>query len=268
MTDSSERNFEMPERIDIAEGDVQYKYVAFCDVLGFSNEVMSDFDAASKVYVDFINSVRTMQNIGTAEVVVYSDSILVTGDDLFSVLQAVNLLWWSALLNDWMLRGGVAYGRVWTRREGTHLFVVSEPLVKAAQIEKSVRVPAVALAKDIEIPEEAWVHRFSAGALSTPLLHFGGLNIVNPFNSFWFQSAITRVSQLLERFPMHSDKYYWFLALTGEVNVDAPLVPPAVLKSLQEQGVIEFIPHGSEGEALGDTEQPPEDALGDSPHQT
>ena len=93
--------------------------------------------------------------------------------------------------------------------------------------------------------------RFANGTLSTPVLHFGGMNIVNPFNRFWFQSAYTRVAQLLEVFPRHSDKYYWFLALAEQVGDDAAaLVPPDVLSSFQESGIVKFVP-AEESQAEG-----------------
>ena len=237
-------NFKLPEQVVVEDGAVRERYVAFCDVLGFSNAVKKDFVAASKVYVDFINSVRLMEPIGPAEVTVYSDSILVTSDELAPVLSTVKLLWWAALLNDWLIRGGVAYGRVWQHQTGKDLFVVSEPLVKAAQIEKTIRVPAVAVDPSIAIPMELWLPRFASGPLSGSLLHFGGMSIVNPFNPFWFQSAYTRVAQLLEDSPQHSEKYYWFLALAEQVGAnEAALVPPEVLATLEQQGIVKFVPN-------------------------
>jgi len=235
----------LPDKITIEDGTVRNRYVAYCDVLGFSAAVTSDFSEASKVYVDFINQVRTMETIGPAQVTVYSDSILVAADDLAPVLSTVKILWWAALFNDWLIRGGVAYCRVWQYGNGNSLFVVSEPLIKAVQIEKATRVPAVQISPDLEIPESLWVTRFARSPLSTSVLHFGGMNIVNPFNPFWFQSACTRVAQLLERYPHHSDKYYWFLALAEQVqNSAAALVPAEVLSSLQARGIVKFVPTG------------------------
>lgn len=235
------------EKVKIDDGSIKARYVAFCDVLGFSNAVENDFSAAAQIYVDFVNSVRSMGTFCSAQVTVYSDSILVMGDELAPVLSTVQMLWWAALLNNWLIRGGIAYGNVWQIQEGSDLFIVSEPLVKAAKIEKTIRVPAIQISPDIQIPEEYWVQRFATDLLSTPLLHFGGMNIVNPFNRYWFQSARTRVQQLLDQYPQHSDKYYWFLALADAVEMNQSLVPQHVIESLQKQGIIEFVPNGSSG---------------------
>jgi hypothetical protein len=32
-------------------GKVEYKYVAFCDLLGFSNAILSDFEKVLEVYI-------------------------------------------------------------------------------------------------------------------------------------------------------------------------------------------------------------------------
>lgn len=235
--------FQLPNKMTAEDGSIGERYVAFCDVLGFSNAVTKDFIAASKVYLDFINHVRLMEPIGPAEVTVYSDSIIVTSDELAPVLSTVKLLWWAALLNGWLIRGGVAHGRVWQHQTGKDLFVVSEPLVRAAEIEKKVRVPAVMIDPAIEIPAELWIPRFAAGPFSSSILHFSGMNIVNPFNPYWYQSAYTRVGQMLNDHPQHSDKYYWFLALAEQVGKsDAALVPAEVLASFLEQGIIKFVP--------------------------
>lgn len=236
-------DLQLPDKVTAEDGSIKQRYVAFCDVLGFSDAVKKDFISASKVYLDFINHVRLMEPIGTAEVTVYSDSIIVSSDELEPVLSKVQLLWWSALTNNWLIRGGVSYGRVWQHQTDKDLFVVSEPLVKAAQFEKSVRVPAVLIDPAIEIPPELWMARFANGPLSTPILHFNGMNIVNPFNNFWYQSAYHRVEQMIEDYPQHSDKYYWFLALAGYVgSSSSPLVPMDVLTSFKDQGIIKFLP--------------------------
>jgi len=239
-------NSDDSNRVSIEDGTVEERYVAFCDVLGFSSAVTADFNAASKVYVDFINQVRMLGTFGKAQITVYSDSILISARELMPVLSTTQFLWWGALLNDWLIRGGIAHGRVWELQQERDLFVVSEPLVKAAQIEQKVRVPAVQISPDISIPEEYWIHRLAEGPFQSPLIHFNGMNIVNPFNRYWFRSARQRVVQLLDVYPQHSEKYYWFLALAQSVENGEPLIPGDVLTSLRERGVIEFVPNSAE----------------------
>ena len=65
------------------------KYVGFCDVLGFSSAVLSDFDAAVAVYQQFRSDIRNWYFASRAKVSVYSDSILIVGDDLPPVLHNI-----------------------------------------------------------------------------------------------------------------------------------------------------------------------------------
>ena len=215
------------------------KDVGFCDILGFSSAVLKDFDATVAVYQEFRKEVRDWQFPSRARVSVYSDSILVVGGALFPVLNTIVALQWAALLHDWVIRGGVAYGRYWEESEDGNLFVVSDALVRAVAIEKSVKVPAVAISEDIPLGIEAWVPRFQHGIYKTPLLHFQGLTIVNPFNSYWFSSAKIRAKNLLEIHPDHKEKYEWFLSLAQAVERDDVLVPESSLTRMLELGILQ-----------------------------
>jgi hypothetical protein len=215
------------------------KYVGFCDVLGFSSAVLSDFDAAVAVYQQFRSDIRNWYFASRAKVSVYSDSILIVGDDLPPVLHNIVALQWAALRKDWLIRGGVAYGRHWEESENENLFVVSEALVRAVAIEKSVKVPAVVISEEIPLGIEAWVPRFEHGVFKTPLLHYQGRAIVNPFNEYWFASAAIRAKCLLEAHPTHREKYEWFLSLAESVARDDILVPEPALARMLELGVLE-----------------------------
>jgi hypothetical protein len=110
--------------------------------------------------------------------------------------------------------------------------------VRAVRLEYNVKIPGVALSPEVEIPLGLWVLRFRDGPYMAPLLHFEGLNLVNPFNSIWFRSAKNRVQQLKIRFPQHADKYDWFLKLADQVEADEPLTPDSVLDELLAKGII------------------------------
>jgi hypothetical protein len=214
------------------------QYVAYCDVLGFSAAVISDFEATIWVYREFMEDVRKWPFPPKARVSVYSDSILVVGSELPPVLHTVNALCWATLRHKWLIRGGVAYGRYWEETENGNVFVVSDALVRAAAIERTVKVPAVALGDDISLGIEAWVPRFEHGIFKAPLLFYEGRTIVNPFGHYWFNSATIHVAALRETHPMHKDKYDWFLALANAVARDEILVPEAALTEMLKLGIL------------------------------
>jgi hypothetical protein len=227
---------------DLVVGDtgadrVDTRYVGFCDILGFSDRILTDFDRTLEIYKQFGVSLSSLPAKGT-QVTMYSDAILVTGASLGRVLSAVQALWFVALTNDLMIRGAIAKGRYWEQRQGNHMLVASDAVVRAVKLEKSVGVPAVFIADDIEIPDELWLNRFHRGLFETPLLHFRDRNIVNPFNTFWFTSAAVRASQLMADSLLHRDKYLWFLELHKAVGNGQGLIPPGVLMRFVRDGIL------------------------------
>jgi hypothetical protein len=225
--------------------DTDEYYVAFCDVLGFSDRILTDFDGTREIYQKFGETLAGLP-ISGADVTIYSDAILVTSKNLAGVLVAVQGLWFVALQHDMMIRGGISKGRYWSARQRNHLFVASDALVRAVRLEKSVGVPAVVVADDIEVDDGLWLQRFQDGLLVSPVLHFRDRNIVNPFNTYWYASAKTRALQLMEKSPKHRDKYLWFLALHDAVGADEPMIPPAKLKSYMEEGSLKWNPPTSD----------------------
>jgi hypothetical protein len=212
-------------------------YVAFCDILGFANRIANDFEGTLDTYRNFGQSLAGIP-LQEVEVTIYSDAVLVVGESLSRVLSAVQTLWFIALAHDLMLRGAITKGRYWQLRQGNHLFVASDALVRAVKLEHSIGVPAVFIADDVEIPDNYWLARFVQGLLLTRLLHFRDRNIVNPFNLFWLRSAGNRATQLMTQSPAHRDKYLWFLALHEAVSNDEELVPQPVLARFLREGVL------------------------------
>jgi hypothetical protein len=96
----------------------------------------------------------------------------------------------------------------------------------------------VFIADDIEIPDSYWLSRFAQGLFITAILLFVIVNIVNPFNLFWFKSAGIRATKLMEESPAHRDKYLWFLALHQAVSRDEELIPAATLKRFLSSGTL------------------------------
>jgi hypothetical protein len=210
-------------------------YVAFCDILGFSNRILTDFDRTLHIYKEFGELVSGFK-FKDVQVTLYSDAILLTSISLARILSAVQELWFFALVNDLMIRGAITKGRYWEQRQNGNFLVASDALVRAVKLEPSVGVPAVVVADDVEIPDDYWLSRFVRGLFATPVLHFRDRNIVNPFNTYWFRSAASRAAQLMDRSPAHKDKYLWFLALHEAVASGRELIPPDVLARFLQQG--------------------------------
>jgi hypothetical protein len=132
------------------------RYVAFCDILGFSNRIMTDFEQTLNTYRKFGEALAgaPLQDV---EVTIYSDSVLLVGESLPKVLTAVQMLWFFALAHDFMLRGAITKGHYWQLKKGNHLLVASDALVRAVKLEHSVGAPAVFIADDIEIPDSYYL---------------------------------------------------------------------------------------------------------------
>jgi len=213
------------------------RFVGFCDILGFSNRILSDFDGTLETYKAFAN-IFTDVPFPDVETTIYSDAILVTGESLGRVVCAIQNIWFLASANDMMVRGAVTRGRYWVERKGNHMLVASDALARAVKLERSVGIPAVVIADDIEISDKDWFCRFKNGLLQMAILHFRDRNIVNPFNFMWYRSAADRARKLMTASPAHKDKYLWFLALHEAVENDQALVPPAVLERFMQMGVV------------------------------
>jgi hypothetical protein len=232
-----EKNVTPPVLAETGSEGVDDRYVGFCDILGFSSRILADFEGTREIYKGFANTLSGLP-IEEVQVTIYSDAILVTGKSLGRVSSAIQSLWFIALANDLMIRGAITKGRYWEQRQGNHMLVASDALVRAVKLEKSVRVPAVVIADDVEVPDAFWLHRFANGLFLTPILHFRDRNIVNPFNTWWFRSAGTRATQLMSASPAHRDKYLWFLALHEAVGNGQELVPPAVMARFVRDGFL------------------------------
>ena len=207
-------------------------YVGFIDVLGFGRHVVHDHEGTLDTYANIIkfvkHQIKTHPNVSLR---VMSDSIIITGNDLASVVVAVNVIHQYTLFFDWLIRGGIAFGKHSEYSELGNIYVVSQALVLAAQIEKSIKYPCVVIHNDIEIPPLWWGP--CENNFIRKILYYDGLRIVSPFNITWGLSAKSRVESMQERFPEHSDKYNWFINLYESVRREYLLLPPDIIGALE-----------------------------------
>jgi hypothetical protein len=213
----------------LQESDIADHYVAYMDILGWSNQIDSDFEATLELYNYLITSVNDARELASSPLTlrIVSDSIFVVSEHLQPVLQASNLLQHDALANDCLLRGGIAFGKHVELADQGNLYVLSKPLVAAARIEESVTYPCISL--DPELIKESDYGKLASIPLLTRLvLFYEGLWLVKPFNIMWLQSACSRVLNMRELFPQHSRKYDWFVELYDTFTSGASMLPESV----------------------------------------
>jgi hypothetical protein len=220
---------------------ISERYVAFCDILGFSSQIEDNFEHTIRAYDEFISFLSQEGLLTEVESCVYSDAILITSENLSPVVSAVRALWFVAQQHNFLIRGGIAHGRYWERRIGGHFLVVSDAMVRAVKIEASVKFPMVAIDSNIDIPLNAWVVSFRDGNVAAPILHYDGHNIVNPFNPFWFRSASTRIGMMKEETGRAPEKYDWILKLHASVDAGDVLVPQEVVDKLVSMKVLKVV---------------------------
>lgn len=200
------------------------KYCAFIDVLGFGAATLNDLPMVMSIYEEIVRDAKDWAEfLKVVQLSVYSDSFVVISDELGPVLRATNLVQWFVLRKGFLVRGGIAHGNHAEGEKSGIKFIVSAALSKAAQLEKTIKHPCVAIHAEIEIPDDAWFNE------SRILMYFEGIRLVSPFNIGWFKSAGNRAAALLKKYPEHAEKYEWFLRLFDAVKTDR-LIPEDVLK--------------------------------------
>lgn len=209
----------------IADAPVENRYVALLDILGWGHRIISDFSGTLRLYDELTQSARSVGQGVAPSVRFFSDSILVVAHECQSILTMANALSFVALSHDCLLRGGIAFGRHVELGAPGELTVLSEPLVHAAHLEKTVGVPCVAIHSSALPPNLRTQELAQVPVLYRSLLFFEGRWIVNPFNLMWYTSAGTRARLLRDQFPEHREKYQWFIGLHDAVGRGAKLVP-------------------------------------------
>ena len=214
------------------------KYVDFCDILGFNDAVIRDFEATKIVYKAFRNNLKLfLLDSMDVSVSIYSGSILVISDELPPVFATVQALHWAAMIHKLIIKGGIAYGKHWHEFDGNSMYVVSDALVKAVAIEKTTKVPAIAISNDIRLGLDMWIPQLY-DVLNAPLFFYDGLVIVNPFNYLWFASSKIIASHLLDAHPSHKEEYQWFLSLFYAVDKSVLLIPESIINKMLKYKIL------------------------------
>jgi hypothetical protein len=132
MTDSA-TSAENNDNASPTANPVETLYLAYCDILGFSNRILNDFDKTLETYRSF-GDLLGGANFKNVQTTMYSDAILITAESLKDILIAVQAVWFFALSNNFMLRGAVTKGRYWAQRRGNDLLVVSDRFGSGRQV--------------------------------------------------------------------------------------------------------------------------------------
>ena len=209
-------------------------FVAFIDILGFGQRVLTDFDSARKNYNTLVDHIGLMNatNMFAVTIRMFSDSVYLASKDPSAVIEAAHWVQHGALwCCNWLVRGFIAAGRHQELNSENNLYVVSEPLVLAVNGEKSLKKPCIAI-HPTALPRQ-FIFNGAASNFERVFLFYDGEWIVNPFNLLWGTSPADRVKELKSMYPEHSDKYDWFLGLYDAVRSQSLLLPDY----LAEEGI-------------------------------
>jgi hypothetical protein len=204
--------------------EVKEQYVAFLDILGFGEAVITGFEATLTIYENMLNKLRIVKcfEMGVS-IQVVSDSIVLISERLDPLLSVCKIAHAVTLLEHCLIRGGIGYGKHVDVTDGENRYVVSQAVVNAVHVEKTVRWPCVAIDQRIAINPKHWFPR--SQPIRRSVVHYQGMNLVCPLNFWWGSTAIDRVEQMKEMFPRHSEKFDWFLLFAEQILTGAELVP-------------------------------------------
>lgn len=202
----------------------QNNFVAFVDFLGFSARVNTSFNSA----VELVDAIATgpgltPESYPNSKFQLISDAFVASSVHLAQLVQLVRDIQFVVLFHDCLVRGGLAFGRHLSATSEGNQYYISEGLVRAVEIEKTVSVPCVAIHPDINVPNE-W-RQPTLNNFHRPILRFENVLLVNPFNPAWGVSAQNRVWQMRQASPQYAVKFDWFLALYEAVRDGQDLTP-------------------------------------------
>ncbi len=188
------------------------RFVAFVDILGFARRVIEDFDSVLSIYQELIERQPSLIERNKAvSVSILSDAFVITSDTFESLVPVVQAIHMISLRRNCLVRGGIGFGKHVEAAPAGHFLVVSQALVYAVHVEKTISHPCVAIHESVLIPDVYLDPSLSP--IERGVLYYDGLTMICPFNHFWGTSAMTRVAMLWDENPQHAAKYKWFLSL-------------------------------------------------------
>ena len=140
--------------------EINYKFCAFVDILGFKNK-MSNFDDALNYYKQYfsayesfdkshdklLESVRETLEVSTGdsieekvESVVFSDSIILISSNWKAFLFRLSNISSLFMSYGFVFRGGIGFGKHYSEFDSNKTYIVSEGLVQAVEIESNFSV--------------------------------------------------------------------------------------------------------------------------------
>lgn len=126
------------------ENNFNYRYVAFIDVLGFSNLIsqgQQEFESKFKSYIRIIR--ETIEAVDpNIKYTVFSDSIVILTpdrkrDSLTNLVLIVSVISYELLVNQYLpTKGSIAYGRISVLSKGDDNILAGTPIIEAYRYEQ------------------------------------------------------------------------------------------------------------------------------------
>jgi hypothetical protein len=143
--------------LTLSSSNLNFFFVAYLDILGFSNMVKSDCESPnnSEKYMDNLFEIyehtrNLHDNSSELDIIQFSDSIVLTmpfSKDQFSIfIKIISKFQYNLFCNGIICRGGIAYGKHFAK-EG---FLFSAGLINAYNIESEIaRYPRIVVSNDL-----------------------------------------------------------------------------------------------------------------------
>ncbi len=83
-----------------------------------------------------------------------------------------------------------------------------------------------------------WIHGFVKKIFDLPIIHYDNMNIINPFNNYWFKSAEIILTHLKIKHPEHNDKHNYLLEMIEAIKKSKEFVPRNIIDDLLSKKII------------------------------
>ncbi len=236
--------FTMTNLLERIRAEKTEQFVAFLDLLGFSEKVKANWDDAARTYAKIIGVAETVSdhyrellgNDWTTSVQIVSDSIIITGGDLHWVAAMAQGIQTGAILTSGiLLRGGIAFGPHSQVNDARNTYAVSSALASAVAAERLAHFPRIILDRATGVEGQGRDALRTGSPLFMPCND--GLWMVVPLYTFdsrpdeeIYREYIDLLEPLSSQYKdtVHSTKYDWMLDCVDTVR--------GHMESLREEG--------------------------------